>query len=411
MELIRKKLKKNLQKVEDHIRLNNYSEAIKLIIGAYELSFRSLYFDYLGRVRDPSIYYSYLQKNGIADVNKCMFGQWLGFLNATDYFDNVYFYLNKEKPTNKKEFLAHLNIINTIRISETHQTGQKSFDDDFARKEITRDAENHLKLFLKKFNLISDDTIAVLNKFDTVNIQKLNGEVQLYESLFGVLTEDNITNLDVTYFAHKIPKKSEDPAINEYWVKTNQMLSDGKLKLRRIVTIDDYDERGIKLLWILFNMVPKVFDQLGKGVQLSLFRTSNRMGKNGSKCEGVCLLNMILMYNKRDPDKGHVWLFPGHQTGNQEQEYIHLYGSSNIMLFQKIYNNLFNTSMPLDAESVKSLLLEKKQSLSADNIEEFIGKVFTKKNELELVDSDLDRVKSVYAAIFNDQKKDFDGIW
>jgi hypothetical protein len=157
-------------------------------------------------------------------------------------------------------------------------------------------------------------------------------------------------------------------------------------------------------------MVPKVYSQLGKGLYLNIFNTSNQLGGNDS-VEGVCLLNMILMYNKRNPDKGHVWLFPGHQTGNQEQEYIHLYGSNNIMLFQKIYNNMFTTSMPLEAETIKSILLERKKSLDQDSIDEFIDKVFSKKDELELEDQDIKKVKAVYSEIFNDGKKEQDGIW
>jgi hypothetical protein len=361
-------------------------------------------------MKDPVPYYKFLKDHGVSDVNKCMFGQWLGFLNSTDYFDNVFFFLNNEKPKNKKEFLDHLNTINSIRIAETHQGARASFDESSTSKEITIDAENHLKLFLKRFKLIGDQAAPILNKFDTVNIQKLNGEVQLYESLFEVLTDDSITNLDVTYFAHKIPRKSEDAAINEYWTRTREMLSDGKLKLRRVVSVDDADTSGMKLLWILFNMVPKVYDQLGKGIYLNLFRTSNQVNGNGLQ-EGVCLQNMILMYNKRDPDKGHVWLFPGHQTGNQEQEYIHLYGSNNIMLFQKIYNNLFNTSMPIDNSSIKALLTERKKTLSGECIEGFIEKVFTKKDQLELHDLDIEKVKAVYSEIFNDGKKEQDGIW
>ena len=409
--MIRKQLTKSLSKIEDLIRLNKYPEAIKLIVSTYELSFKDLYNDYLGRVKDPSPYFIYLQKQGIKDVKRCMFGQWIGFLSATDYFDNVYFYLNEEKPSNKKEFLAHLNIINGIRISETHQSEKTNFDENFARKEITIDAENHLILFLKRFKLISEDNFTLLSKFDTVNIQKLNGEVQLYQSLFEVLTEGRVTNLDVTYFAQKIPKKSEDEAINEYWTRTREMISEGKLTLRRIVTIDENDKRGKKLLWILFNMIPDVFNQLGKHVNLSLFKTSNILAGNNSKQEAVCLLNMILMYNKRNPDKGHVWLFPGHQTGKQEQEYIHLYGSTNIMLFQKIYNNMFNSSLPLDATNIKSLLLERKKSLDADNITDFIDTVFSKKAELGLNDMDIQKVKSVYLSIFNDEKKESDDVW
>ncbi len=409
--MIRKKLNKSLSKIEDLVRLNKYSEAIKLIVSTYELSFKALYHDYLGRVNDPSPYFTYLQKQGIKDVRKCMFGKWIGFLSATDYFDNVYFYLNKERPNNKKEFLAHLNIINSIRISETHQSEQSSFDEDFARKEITKDAENHLILFLKKFSLIGEDNMAVLNKFDTVNIQKLNGEVQLYESLFEVLTDGRITNLDVTYFAQKIPKKSEDEAIGEYWTRTNEMIEEGSLCLRRIVTTDEYDVKGIKLLWILFSMIPSLFDQLGKQVNLSLFKTSNIMAGNNSVQEAVCLQNMILMYSKRNPDKGHVWLFPGHQTGNQEQEYIHLYGSSNIMLFQKIYNNMYNSSLSLDAENIKGLLLERKKNLDAGNIVDFIDAVYAKRSELELEDLDLNKIKSVYHDIFNDNKTKNDDIW
>jgi hypothetical protein len=254
--------------------------------------------------------------------------------------------------------------------------------------------------------------ISSINKFASVNLQKLIGEIQLYESLYETLHDEDISHVDVTYFSSKIPKPSEDKIINEYWNLINKKINEKKLHLRRIVTIDEFDKNGNKLLWILFNMIPKLYKSLNDNVQISLFKTSASFVESTKYISTeVNMLNMILMYNKKDPDKGHIWIFSGHQYNAQEQEYIHIYGSENVVIFQKLYNNLFNSSMEFNDDTIIGLLNSRNSAIDKNNIEEFIKKVMSIKDILQIKDEDIEQVIDVYKSILTEKEEDDDGIW
>ena len=406
------KTKKHLRQltglVDDELKLHKYASVIKQVVSIYEYTFRVLYKRYLGELQDPEPIVMYVKSNKLG-----MFGTWLGFISKTNFLDEIYSIINKDKKfTDKTSFVKHLNEINAIRISETHIDESGSFDNLSISKELANEAQNALIKFLKLYSLYDLEHISAKTAYATVSVQKLLGETQFYESLYEVLSEEEITNLDVTYFSSKLPQVSKDEIVNEYWNLVNKKISEKKLNLRRILSIDEYDKKGLKLLWILFNMVPKVYRSLNDNVSVSIFKTSaSFLNEEVYEAKEVNLLNIILMYNKKNPDKGHLWVFSGHQNDTQEQEYAHIYGRDNIVLYQKIYTNLLNSSIPLNDDTIKALLNSRADNIDSKSIDPFVDKIMKIKDKIQILDSDVVSIKDVYKEIFSDQKKDDDDIW
>lgn len=403
----KKKIRELTGKISDNMKLHKYSDVITQIVSIYEYAFRKFYKRYLGEIEDPHAVVLYMKNNEIT-----MFGTWLGFLSKTTFIDEVYFLLNNSKYNEKQLFIQHLNSINKIRIGEVHINSSSDFNGEFTAKEIASHAEITLMKFLKQFKLYDLEHISAKTKFATVSVQKLLGETQFYESLYEVLAEEDISHLDVTYFSSKLPQASSEPIVKEYWNLVNNKIASKELTLRRIVSVDEYDKKGIKLLWILFNMIPKVYNSLNENVNISLFKTSaSFLDESITQPKEVNLLNMILMYNKKNPDQGHLWVFSGHQNNNQEQEYIHIYGTENIVLYQKIYANLLVSSTPLNDDTIKGLLNSRSKVINLDNFEEFIEKIFKLKEKLQITDNDFENIYYVYKQILAEDKKDEDDIW
>ena len=159
-------------------------------------------------------------------------------------------------------------------------------------------------------------------------------------------------------------------------------------------------------------MVPKVYRSLNDNVSVSIFKTSaSFLNEEVYEAKEVNLLNIILMYNKKNPDKGHLWVFSGHQNDTQEQEYAHIYGRDNIVLYQKIYTNLLNSSIPLNDDTIKALLNSRADNIDSKSIDPFVDKIMKIKDKIQILDSDVVNIKGVYKEIFSDQKKDDDDIW
>lgn len=404
----KKKIRQWTGEVADNMSLQKHSDVITQIVSIYEYSLRKIYKRYLGEIKDPEEIIKYYKNQDMT-----MFGRWIGFVRETTFLDETYQLLNKgNKFTDKNTLIKHISFINKIRIGEVHLDDLKDFDSNLTAKELAHEAENSLMKFLKQFNLYDHDHISAQTKYATVKVQKLIGETQFYESLYEVLHDEDITHLDVTYFSSKLPQSSSDPIVGEYWNMVNKKIKQKELNLRRIVSVDEYDKKGIKLLWILFNMIPKVYGSLNDNVNISLFKTSaSFLDEKIVAHQEVNLLNMIIMYNKKNPDQGHLWVFPGHKNNHQEQEYVHIYGSENIVLYQKIYANLLSSSMPLNDATLKGLLNSRAGEIDESNVEEFIRKILKLQDKLQILDSDVDNIVEVYKEIFQEDKKEEDDIW
>jgi len=404
----KKKIRQWTGEVADNQRLQKHADVITQIVSIYEYALKKVYKRYLGEIDDPEEIIKYYKNQDMT-----MFGRWIGFVRETTFLDEIYQLLNKKnKFIDKNTFIKHINFINKIRIGEVHLDDISDFDSNLTAKELAQEAENTLMKFLKQFNLYDLEHISAQTQYATVKVQKLIGETQFYESLYEVLHDEDITHLDVTYFSSKLPQASSDPIVGEYWNLVNRMIEQKELNLRRIVSIDEHDKKGIKLLWILFNMIPKVYNSLNDNVNISLFKTSaSFLDEEIIPHQEVNLLNMIIMYNKKNPDQGHLWVFSGHKNNHQEQEYVHIYGSENIVLYQKIYANLLASSMPLNDDTLKGLLNSRGSDINQSNVEDFIHKILKLQDKLQILDNDVGNILKVYKDIFEDNKKDEDDIW
>jgi len=404
----KKKIRQLTAEITDSISLQKHSDVITQIVSIYEYALRKIYKRYLGEIKDPEEILAYYKSQDMS-----MFGRWIGFVRETSFLDEIYYLLNNSKKfTDKNNFVKHISLINKIRVGEVHIDDLSDFDSNLTAKELAYEAENTLMKFLKQFNLYDHEHISAQTKYATVKVQKLIGETQFYESLFEVLHDEDITHLDVTYFSSKLPQASSDPIVGEYWNLVNQKIREEELNLRRIVSVDEHDKNAIKLLWILFNMIPKVYSSLNKNVSISLFKTSaSFLDENIVPHQEVNLLNMIIMYNKKNPDQGHLWVFSGHKDNHQEQEYVHIYGSENIVLYQKIYANLLSSSMPLNDATLKGLLNSRAGDINKSNVEEFIQKILKLQDKLQILDTDVKNIIDVYKDILEEDKKDEDAIW
>jgi bacterioferritin (cytochrome b1) len=171
------------------------------------------------------------------------------------------------------------------------------------------------------------------------------------------------------------------------------------LSLWRIISICDEDIKRLKLLWILFDQVPTYYDVLNKSVFLSIFNTS-RIHNYKELSKATNLINIILMYNKETPNKGHVWLFSSHpEIHVSEREYLHIYGD-NISTLRNIFNDMYNSSDQCEVDLIKKLISQKsKNEVDLNRIYEIIDRVAAQ-SDFVFPPEEAENIKNVYANIY-----------
>jgi len=193
----------------------------------------------------------------------------------------------------------------------------------------------------------------------------LLGEVQLYESLNEVLEEESIDSVDVTYFSDVIPGKvKQDENIGKYWSRIADMVNDNSIMLRRVVSLpsDSGKIRQQKTLWVLLAQFSKYFNKINEGqvglsmIEVSKLKVSNEV--TSQMVAGVPLINLILLYSKRNPAIGHAWLFGSHDKQGGSQVYLHMAGKGGFTALRSMYDNLYASGLRLTTNVARELMDE-----------------------------------------------------
>lgn len=180
----------------------------------------------------------------------------------------------------------------------------------------------------------------------------LIGESQLYESLYKVLTDEDIDRLDATYFSSKVPK-TENSYAKKYWDEIIKMSTKNQFRLRRIMSIHTNDIHKIK--WILFRLIPENFLYLNKNLFFRVFMTSHINSELNKVNKEINLINLIMLYKSTTPEKGNLWLFGSHKEHDAD-EYVMLTGSNNFQYFLRIFNDIFYSALALEKDILKIMI-------------------------------------------------------
>lgn len=394
-------INKKMERIQKSIIIRDFNTSVNLMISVYEEAFKVLYKTYLGQLHNPKNVLeciNELSKN--CSIDELMFGQFIAFFNKTDFIGEVANILNDDYPFDKKEFLKNLSELNQMRVNDVHAVNSNPVT---IAEEYISLKYNYLKLFLKIFDLNSEVSLPI--EYGTLRTQKITGEIQLYRSLNEVLYKEGVDCLDATYFSAKLPQKQKYEEVQNYWSEVNRKVRNQELVLRRIISVSDEDIKRLKLLWILFDQVPTYYDVLNKSVFLSIFSTS-RINSYKEISKAPNLINIIIMYNKETPNKGHVWLFSSHpEIHVSEREYLHIYGD-NISTLRNIFNDMYNSSDQCDVDLIKKLISQKSRNeIDLPRIYEIIDRV-ANQNDFVFPASEADSIKSVYASIYAGKEDD-----
>ena len=396
-------IEKELGKAEEMVKVNNFDNSLQVIVTIYGLSISHLYKTYLGRLEEPENLIDFLRENQIK-IYSCTFGKYITFIRNTKFIEEVYSIINNGSKYKKSTLLDNLSEITSARNQVVHPESNSQIAPKIDRQFVKVHLEL-LKLFLHDFKLIKKNDFKVVSKFETFNFQKIVGEVQLYESLNEVLNNEDIDLLDVTYLSEKIPQKTNKRPILMYWNKVNEMIKEEKLTLRRVISFDSSDQSNLKLLWFLFSLFPKYKDCLNQKAFFSVFKTSNSMTKIKPE-QSINLINLIIMYNSKNPDIGHAWIFGSHpKIHSSNQEYLHLYGT-NLSILRKIYNDFFNSGTVITADMIKQILLERNSQLTESNITQYIEKISKLFPHVGIPEEDLEDIVAVYKSIMKEDSEE-----
>jgi len=397
-------IKSKLERVNRSISTRDYKTSVNLMISVYEEAIKILYKTYLGQIDNPGDVLQCiieLNKDKKPSIRTMQFGQFIGFLKNTSFLEEVIKLLpedaNKKFQFDKSEFIRKISELNKIRVQDVHQN-VSTLPPEFVKMNF-----EYLKLFLKKFGV--DSRKETLIEFGSLKTQKIVGEIQLYKSLNNVFYTENVDCLDATYFSAKIPKHQKHEEIGRYWTEVEQRLKNGSLTLRRIISLSNEDKRNSKLLWLLFDLIPKHYEYLNKSAFFSVFKTSRvRQYKESDKSAQI--VNLIMMYNRENPNIGHAWLFSTHtETHVNEREYLYLYGD-NISILKSIFNDMYLSSDKLNNDLIKEMISQQtNEQVDIERVNNAIIKLDQQKDILFSKD-DIELIKTVYEKIFNNENQE-----
>jgi hypothetical protein len=396
-------IKQKMDRIQKSILVKDFKTSINLIISVYEEAFKCLFKMYLGQLHNPKQIIECLIDSGRnkTSIDDLMFGNFISFFNHSTFIEEVAELIHEDMKFDKREFLKNISELNPLRINDVHAVENIGpVAEEYVNVKFT-----YLNLFLRIFGLKADTGLPI--EFGTLRTQKIVGEIQLYRSLNEVLFNEGVDCLDTTYFSAKIPQKQKYEEIQYYWEEINKRVHNQSLILRRVISLCDEDVKGSKLLWVLFDQIPKYFDVLNKSVFLSVFNAS-RIQTYRETSKAVNLINIIIMYSKETPNRGHVWLFSSHpEIHVSEREYLHVYGD-NISVLRNIFNDLYNSSDLCDKEIIKRLIsLKSRGEVNLERIYGIIDKL-SAQSELDISLGDIENVKKVYSGVYSMEREEDD---
>ncbi|EAU54165.1 hypothetical protein AL013_04505 [Mariprofundus ferrooxydans] len=277
-------------------------------------------------------------------------------------------------------------------------------------------ALNYTASFLHAFTLFEfsreQKSKGLQSSLDTLlATEVLLGEVQLYDSLNQVLQDEDIDSVDVTYFSDVIPGLQTQAApIQQYWSSIASAVNNGTITLRRVVSLPGGSGRSRtqKALWVLLSQFPRYYDKINEGqVSISIIEVSNLQIPDKpveTSLNGIPLINLILLYSKKDPSVGHAWLFGSHDKQGGNQVYLHVAGKGGFSALRSMYDNLFASGTHLTARVAKDMMeyLTRKVNLAS---EEFRHTVESKRTDFGLSESDAQLAIEFWSG-FSDQEHD-----
>ncbi|MCD4676225.1 MAG: helix-turn-helix transcriptional regulator [Desulfobacula sp.] len=265
-------------------------------------------------------------------------------------------------------------------------------DRDYAGKKGEKSTQTENK------QTISSQEIFEVNHEMELKCTTLIGESQLYESLFKVLTDEDIDRLDATYFSSKIPEP-ENSYAQKYWDEIIKMSTKNQFRLRRIISLHQTDIH--KKIWVLFRLIPDNFLYLNKKLFFSIFMTSHLNSELNELNKKIDLINFIMQYKSNKPGKGNLWIFGSHKEHDAD-EYVMLTLSNNFQYFLRLFNDTFYSAVALNKDILK-IMIGQITNNKVPSIDEFIKNIEDDLYNLEFIgiktDSEKDNIIKCYTKI------------
>lgn len=377
----------------------NFEQAIVCMVEIYELALNTIISESLRFTSIRDMVSRYEDEKQVRIDNWGM-GHYIGLINKNPDIIERMLALQTDQHafTNRDILVRILNDINEIRKQVVHPNLATR-----VHFSIDKDKFDYyfivLKLFLTDFGLLDfKDPRRGLN---TIAYKPIIGEVNLYNSLISVLTTYDIDMVDATYYSAKLPYSSSS-IVRQYWNMLYDKLCQHQIFLRRIISLDTCDQYNYKLKWLLTEQVPLYWPLLNEQVFLGLFMTSNDFTGIGGR--DVRLINLILMYRKEEPEKGHVWLFNSHpESVGREQEYLYLYDDENFMFFRGLFNDSWDSSLHLNAQNIREIMRRSMARTKTDDYQQYIEQItgdLSRRFKLQLTNEQIHRIKETYKSIF-----------
>lgn len=372
----------------------------------FEAAIKHLYRAYLGYLADPQPVLAKLQSYG-GTIDNLQFGQTIGLIADTTLLEQVYYVIHQSEWKKKRPVIEAANAVKSTRNPVIHTQSQLTPSLDCGQADVEL-YHAVLTKFLSDFEIPISTSAQSMIQDSCLGVQYLNSEIQLYESLLGVLNSGKVDCVDATYFSHLPPNMEHDGRIRDYYQTLDRLTKDNKIVLRRVLSMDAHDTEGKKLLWLLFDLFPRICDTLGDATEVRLFQVANSVSDTKTS-HHVNLVNLILMYAKGNVGAGHVWLFGSHPRRGRAHEYIHLHGNHDIDKFQHLYNDMFKAAQAFGRDTAREMLERRWSGVSLATLDSRLQGIQALFERYSLPAPDMDAVKSAYRLVFAPKHEDHHG--
>jgi len=343
---------------------HDYGGVIKEAGGVIESALKDLYETYFTKfppTKQKNIIIFLEDKYKGSSFKKLGLGQMYGFFTAQKIWTNIAESEGVHPDNFKLLALDKLSYLVTLRNDTVH-------NEHVAEESEAMFALSYVRSFLQSFVIFEfsgeKKGPRLKSSLDSLlATEVLLGEVQLYESLNEVLEEESIDSVDVTYFSDVIPGNvKQNEVIGKYWSRIANMVNDNSIMLRRVVSLPSGSGkiRQQKTLWVLLAQFSKYCNKINEGqVGLSMIEASKlKVGNEMIDQMEVPLINLILLYSKRNPAVGHAWLFGSHNKQGGNQVYLHMAGKGGFMALRSMYDNLYASGLRLTTKVARELMDE-----------------------------------------------------
>ncbi len=399
--------------LDNKYKENDYRGVIRDSGGIIEAAIKDLYEEYFPKFAPSKqkvlIHYLETKYNG-SPYTKLGLGQLYGLFTTQKVWSDI----SANDGVNNTQFkllaLDKLSHLITLRNDAVHNNYQ-------AEESEASFALSYVRGFLQSFVLFEfsgeKKNTGLKSSLDTLlATEVLLGEVQLYDSLNEVLQEESIDSVDVTYFSDVIPgQRKQGESIQKYWSTIANSVNDSSITLRRVISLPSGSGkiRQQKSLWLLLYQFPKYYDKIIEGqVGLSMIEISKLNLPNVSADRpsiGVPLINLILLYSKKDPAVGHAWLFGSHDKQGSNQVYLHMAGKGGFTALRSMYDNLFFSGTQLTTNVAKELMSQATNSLDVTS-DKFQQVVENKRVDFGLSDQDAQNAIAFWLSFAKAEKVD-----